>query len=184
MMMMMMRTTQEDDKEDKWILTCHCKSIYMPFQIVSDGWQDGNFLATNSMDNTVSQSTFQQLPLSHLHSACNHETFESFRTMKCQSIEWGGWIRTLLSVAGPDLGCQALCWPKDSKPGEVWGIFPALAQGGNSKVLEMSQSGAHFTQTNLDIVYITFRLGEIHGFWGAFGLFYIFVHLGPFSFSI
>lgn len=122
-----MRTTQEDDKEDKWILTCHCKSIYMPFQIVSDGWQDGNFLATNSMDNTVSQSTFQQLPLSHLHSACNHETFESFRTMKCQSIEWGGWIRTLLSVAGPDLGCQALCWPKDSKPGEVWGIFPALA---------------------------------------------------------
>ena len=52
---------------------------------------------------------------------------------------------------------------------------PGLAQGGNS--------GAYFTQTNLDIVYITFRLGEIHEFWSAFGLFYIFVHLGPFSFS-
>lgn len=145
---------------------------YMPFQIVSDPWQDGNFLATNSMDNTVSQSTFQQLPLIHLHSACNHETFESFRTMKCHGSN---------ERVGSCCAWQVRIWDVRPFAGQrtaargSWVIFPAKLG---------AKSGAHFTQTNLDIVTLLFDCGKSMDF-GVLLLFLnIFVYIGPFSFSL
>lgn len=179
------RMTQEDDKEDEWILKSATAKVHafsnrfrwlagrelLSHKLYGQHGQPVNFSAVAIITSALGLQpwnfwiiSYHEMPIYRMSGLDSH-------IAECRRSGFG--------MSGP-----LLAKGQQARGSLVKFFQPSLAQGGNSKSWNCLNQGPISLKLTWTWLHYFSIVGNPWIFWGPFGVFYILVHIGPFSFSI